>query len=127
MKTIEIGSYGEDIAVKYLKKNGYRIIARNKHLSHNELDIIAVNREYIVFVEVKTRSTQKDLYSAYGSPASAVDKNKQMRTIQAARQYLSLQKKTEKQPRFDVVEVYIEKDNGNVLKINHITNAFGIN
>ena len=124
MKTVDIGRMGEKLACKFLRKKGYRIIKTNIHLSHNEIDIIAKNKEYIVFVEVKTRSTDKELYSAYGSPASAVDKNKQFRTITAARIFLKQNNKISLQPRFDVIEVFLEKDTKKLLQINHITNAF---
>ncbi len=123
--TTEIGKWGETVAVKYLKKNGYKILHRNKHESHNEIDIIAQNSHYIVFVEVKTRSSEQDLYLSYGSPASAVDRKKQMRLIMAAKDYLSAQKYHKKQPRMDVIEVYLEQNTEKVLKINHIINAFG--
>ena len=61
MNTTEIGRLGEKLAARYLRKNGYRILETNKHQSHNELDIIAANKEWILFIEVKTRSVQADL------------------------------------------------------------------
>ncbi len=125
MSTTDIGRYGEQIAARFLKKNGYKILETNKHQSHNEIDIIAEDREFLLFVEVKTRSVGSDLYSAYGTPASAVDKRKQARTVQAARAYLHEHPNYEKQPRLDVIEIYLEKNTGKVLKIHHIPNAFG--
>ena len=126
MNTTEIGRKGEKIAARFLKKNGYKILETNRHESHNEIDIIAANREYIIFVEVKTRTVQNDdLYLPYGAPAVAVDKRKQMRTVQAAQRYLSKHPAFGKQPRMDVLEIYLEKSKGTVLKINHILDAFG--
>ena len=126
MTTTEIGRYGEKLAAKFLKKNRYKIIAKNSHQSHNELDIVAVNKEYIVFVEVKTRSVGEDLYSEYGTPAEAVTFSKQKRLISAARSFMTKNKKYyKKQPRMDVIEVYLNKENGKLLKINHFENAFG--
>ncbi|MBE6535198.1 MAG: YraN family protein [Ruminococcaceae bacterium] len=125
MSTIEIGKFGEDSATSYLKKNGYRIVDRNVHVSHNEIDIIARDKTYLVFVEVKTRSTDNSLYSDYGTPASAVTRSKQLRTLEAARKYLATTKYSRLQPRFDVLEIYIDKNERKVIKINHITNAFG--
>ena len=119
----EIGKHGEDIACKFLKKEGYKIVARNKHESHNEIDIIASNKEYIVFVEVKTRSVEDDLFNPYGTPASAVTASKQEKLIAAARSYLR-GNPTNKQPRMDVVEVYLKKGTKSVLKINHFENAY---
>lgn len=129
MTTKEIGDLGEKIAVKYLKKNHYKLLSRNLHVSHNELDIIALHKKskMVVFVEVKTRSVNDDLYSPFGTPASAVTKQKQLRTVQAARGFLHDNPKFHKyQPRFDVIEVYLSKESKTLLKINHIENAFGV-
>ena len=129
MTTKEIGDLGEKIAEKYLKKNRYKMLSRNLHVSHNELDIVALHKKdgMIVFVEVKTRSVENDLYSPFGTPSSAVTKQKQIRTIQAARGFLRDNPKFNKfQPRFDVIEVYLSKESKELLKINHIENAFGV-
>ena len=125
MSTLEIGKFGEDTATVYLKKNGYRIVDRNVHVSHNEIDIIAKDKSYLVFVEVKTRSTDSTLYSDFGTPASAVTRSKQQRTVEAARKYLATTKYTKLQPRFDVIEIYVDKNERKVININHIINAFG--
>ena len=119
----DIGVLGESIACRFLKKAGYKIIERNKHESHKEIDIIATNNDYIVFVEVKTRSVDEDLYNPYGSPASAVTFSKQEKLISAARSYLR-NNPTDKQPRMDVIEVYLKKGSQKILEVNHFTNAF---
>ena len=81
----------------------------------------------IVFVEVKARSVEDDLYSPYGPPSSAVTRQKQMRTLQAARGFLRDNPKFNKyQPRFDVIEVYLKKESKSLLNINHFENAFGV-
>lgn len=129
MKTVDIGRLGEDQAARFLKKNKFKIIERNLHVSHNEIDIIAISKKQriIAFVEVKARTVDKDLYSPFGTPASAVTKEKQRRTIEAARGYLrSNEKYFEFQPRFDVLEIYLDREDMKVLKINHIENAFGV-
>ena len=120
---LEVGRYGEEQARIFLKSKGYKIVASNKHESHKEIDIIATNKEYIIFVEVKTRSVGYDLYSPYGSPASAVNKKKQQNLINAARAYLR-SNPSRKQPRMDVIEVYLKKGTFEVLEINHFTNAY---
>ena len=126
MRCHDIGTLGENAAVRFLKKNGYRILERNRHESHNEIDVIATDREYIVFVEVKARSTDLDGYSRYGSPASFVTKPKQERLLQAASQYLQKHRRYHHlQPRFDVIEVYVEKTTEKILNVHHIENAFG--
>lgn len=124
MKTVDIGRIGEKESARFLKKNGYKILEKNLHVSHNEIDIIARDKQNLVFVEVKTRtaSAEDDFY--YGTPAQAVNKAKQQRTIQAARTYIS-QYPTTLFIRFDVIEVLLDKDSKKVTKINHIINAFG--
>ena len=129
MTTKDIGAIGENAAVKILKKSRYKILARNIHISHNELDIVALHKKsgMIVFVEVKTRSVNSDFYSPFGTPSDAVTKQKQMRTIQAARGYLNANPRLNKyQPRFDVIEVYLEKENKKIINTNHFENAFGL-
>ena len=129
MKTVDIGRLGEDQAARFLKKNKFKIIERNLHVSHNEIDIIAISKKQriIAFVEVKARTVDKDLYSPFGTPASAVTKEKQRRTIEAARGYLrNSDKYFDFQPRFDVLEIYLDREDMKVLKINHIENAFGV-
>ena len=125
MKTVDVGRLGEKLAAKYLKKQRYKVIETNVHASHNEIDIIAKNKEYIVFVEVKARTTDSTMDMHFGTPASAVTYSKQHRTVEAARQYLKRGKYKDLQPRFDVIEVYLEKSTYSVLDINHIVNAFG--
>lgn len=129
MTTKDIGDFGERLACKYLKKNRYKILENNLHVSHNELDIVALDKKhgFIVFVEVKTRSVESDLYSPFGRPADAVTKSKQKRTVEAARGFLrSCPKMNKYQPRFDVIEVYLDKESRTLLEINHIENAFGV-
>ena len=126
MTTTEIGRYGEKLAAKFLRKSRYRIIDKNSHQSHNEIDIVATYKNYIVFVEVKTRTVDIDMYSDYGTPASAVTLSKQKRLITAAKAYLSKHKKYyKKQPRMDVIEVYLSNETGKPLRINHFEDAFG--
>ena len=124
MKALETGRVGERAAAKLLRKNKYKIINKNLHVSHNEIDIIAENKEYLVFVEVKTRSVRDENDHGFFVPSQSVTKQKQQRTITAARAFLSKYKKL-RQPRFDVIEVYLNKDTNKVIKINHIINAFG--
>lgn len=128
MKHNDIGIFGEDVAAKLLKKKGYKIIGRNVHMSHNEIDVIAKNKTFLVFAEVKTRTVDSNLSSPYGTPAEAVNKAKQLRVIKAATDYIRLNPKKVKtlQPRFDVIEVYVDKS-GAVLKTNHFEDAFYLN
>ena len=122
--TTSIGRYGEDLACEYLKKQKYKILEKNFYASHNEIDIIAENKQYIIFVEVKTRSCLPSSDFSFGTPASAVTYSKQKRTLTAAQTYL-LEHPTKKAPRLDVIEIYLDKDDKSLIKINHIEDAFG--
>lgn len=123
MTTKDIGDIGEKAAAKYLKKEGYKIIERNIHISHNEIDIVAQDDEFIVFAEVKTRTADPNNTSLYGVPSSAVTLKKQGHLIEAARAYLR-KYPTKRQPRMDVLEVWLDEKQ-KVLKINYIRNAYG--
>ncbi len=113
------GKRGEDAASRYLRRRGYKIIDRNLRIRHKELDIIAENKEYIVFVEVKTHSGKRSDDGSFGSPAHAVNRKKRENTISCARSYLSSHP-CQKQPRIDVIEVWL---GGIFPKVNHIVNA----
>ena len=115
--------FRSNIACNFLKKKGFKIIARNHREAHKEIDIIATNREFIAFVEVKTRSVDDDLYNAYGPPASAVNSSKRANLIEGARAYLR-SNPTDKQPRMDVIEVYLKKGTNAVLEVNHFEGAY---
>ena len=122
--TVSIGRYGEKKALRYLKKQGYRTVARNVHCGRNEIDLIVKNKQYIVFVEVKARSFDAKDDAAANRPSLAVDTAKRERTVQAAKEYLHTNP-TRLCPRFDVVEVYLDRLDGHkVFKINHIEGAF---
>jgi len=129
--TTEIGRFGEDTAVKLLRKKGYKILERNYRAGHNEIDIIAENKEYTVFVEVKTRTEHRIYGFEYGEPAQAVNLSKQRRTVQAARAYLYKRNgddEHDRMIRFDIVEVYL-KDRAfstrpAVMKTEHMEDAF---
>ena len=128
LHNIKLGQLGEKIAADYLQKNGYRIVSKNLHVSRNEIDIIAEDSNFLVFVEVKTRSVAYQESSAYGSPGRAVNYKKRSNTVQAAKAYL-MSNYTDKQPRIDVIEVYMKERGDNsispqILSINHIRDAF---
>lgn len=95
-----LGAFGEDTACEYLKKHRYKIIGRNFTSRFGELDIIARDRKFIVFAEVKLRRDK-----SHGEAREFVTSAKQRRVIHAA-EYWLLQNPTKLQPRFDVLEVY---------------------
>lgn len=117
LSPIEKGKIGEKYTVKYLKKKGYRIRERNMRNFVSEIDIIAETKEYIVFVEVKTR-TVGQLYP----PRAAVNAEKRRKIIGAAQAYLNY-KRIKKPARFDIAEVYLAKDTCKVESINYLENA----
>lgn len=104
--TLAIGRLGEDAAVAYYEKEGYRLVGRNLHFSHQELDLVVENDTHLVFVEVKTRKQTFGEPSRFGRPARAIGKEKKQNTILAAEAYLRAHP-PHKQVRIDVVEVYI--------------------
>lgn len=110
------GAWGEETAAEYLKGKGYTIVGLNYRVRGGEIDIIAQNRRYLVFVEVKTRSDAR-----FARALEAVTPAKMQRIILAARMYLA-QNPTKLQPRFDVIEVYGAP--GSRAEIDHIENAF---
>ena len=129
LTTTDIGSFGERAAARFLKKKGYRILKTNYFAGKNEIDIIAQKRRDIVFVEVKTRTYSPLGDMPYGTPMEAVDTPKQKRTLAAASAYL-YKSKSERNPRFDIIEVYLKRQTGIfrtlvVDKICHIEDAFG--
>ena len=123
----DIGKYGEKSAARYLKKKGYRIVGKNLHFGKNELDLVAKNKEFIAFVEVKTRSYDGTQDAEAHRPALAVDMDKRLRTVQAAKAYLRAHP-VHLCPRLDVVEVYLDRQNRlKPFKIHHIEAAFAAN
>lgn len=112
MKNIINGQIGEELATELLKKKSYKILQRNYKNVLGEIDIIAKDKDYLVFVEVKFRNTRM-----FGRASEAVNKRKQHKIRQVALLYLKQKRQLESNVRFDVVEVY---DN----EINHIENAF---
>ena len=112
----KLGIKGEKFTVKFLKKNKYRILLRNMTCPYGEIDIIACNKKYIVFVEVKTRSEGQML-----APQFSVDYKKRKRIKNTANYFLR-KYKTNLQPRYDIAEVTV--DLKGKMRINYIKNAF---
>lgn len=109
-----IGLRGEDVAASYLENNGYDIMARNWRCQRGELDIVGKDGEILVFIEVKTRRTNKS-----GTPAEAVDARKQTKLRTLALHYIHQTGITAAAYRFDVVAV-----EGKAEKVTLIKNAF---
>ena len=112
MNKRKFGLAGEKIAQKYLKDNGYKILENNYYTRNGEIDIITSKDNYIIFVEVKTRTNVK-----YGKPSEAVNKTKKLHMKRSAAIFLKENNFSKFIIRFDVIEVYII--NGK-CEINHI-------
>ncbi len=123
-----VGKFGEDAAVKFLKKKKYKIIATNVHAGRSEIDIIARTKDTLVFAEVKTR-TYEEGAPVTARPADAVNKSKITYLIRGADRFCSENgsKYSDYYKRFDIIEVYLEKDASKlkVREILHFENAFG--
>jgi putative endonuclease len=114
-----LGQRGERAAARYLRRRGYRILAVGDRLKHrDELDIVAVDGQTIVFVEVKTRSS-----ASQGNPAEAVDAAKQRRLTRLALTFLKRHGLLERPVRFDVIAI-TWAPNSRRPTIVHFLNAF---
>ena len=125
--TLDIGGFGERLAVRYLRLHGYTVKERNWRTGHMELDIIAASIRTLAFVEVKTRTYTPETIGEAPPPGHAVNSEKQRLTRRAAQRYL-FEHPTKKQPRMDVIEVWLIKENDRpaprVAKIHHIKAAY---
>ncbi len=114
-----LGAFGEDAACRYLKRRRYKIIGRNYSCRFGEIDIIARNRKYLVFAEVKLRKDE-----SHGEAMEFVTPAKQRRVIAAAERWLQ-QNPTKLQPRFDVIEVYAPQGlDTKKPEIHHLEDAY---
>lgn len=111
----ELGKLGEDIATMYLLEKGYQIVDRNWIFQKKELDIVAIKDDFLVIVEVKSRSTEY-----FEHPTDAITLSKIKFLVKATQAYVDL-KDINLEVRFDVISV-IKK--GKEHKLEHIENAF---
>ena len=114
---ITLGKQGEDLAVNHLLGKGFTIIVRNYRQKTGEIDIIARDREWLVFVEVKTRKSTR-----FGQPFEAVTRKKQAQISRVALDYMNRNKLLDQPARFDVISILINK-NGKAA-IEHLRNCF---
>ncbi|NLW71443.1 MAG: YraN family protein [Chloroflexi bacterium] len=113
----EIGKIGEDLAVQYLFSQGYEIVDRNFRTEHGELDLVAKDCGQFVFVEVKTRTSQRFGYGEY-----AVNKKKLKAMIFAAETYLAEQQAAADNWRLDVIVIECSSPNA-VPDVRHFINV----
>ena len=120
MKTGKLrGAWGEALAAEYLRNKRYKILAAGYSCKFGEIDLIAADRKYLVFVEVKLRKS-----ADFAQAMEFVDRRKQDRLRLTASMYLS-QNPTELQPRFDVIEIYAPEGTATARpEIRHMEDAF---
>jgi len=114
---LRYGLLGETAARKHLKRNGLKFLTKNFRSDRGEVDLVFRDADCLVFVEVKTRSSEE-----WTRPAAAVNKERRQRLTRAALDYLRLLKNPQVKIRFDIVEVLLE--NGSVRELRHLPNTF---
>ncbi len=117
LSRIFFGRRGEDEAIKYLERRGYKILMKNYRCRLGEIDVIATEGDTLVFVEVKTRGGDE-----FGSGVESVDARKQRRIIAVSEVYMSENNLPDKAVRYDVVSIGRE---GSELSVELIKDAFG--
>lgn len=114
----QLGKHGESIAIKHLIRNGYRIIERNYRSDLGEIDIIAKDKDTLVFVEVKTRTSYR-----FGDPKYAITQKKQRKISMVALGYLKVTRQEKVKARFDVVTIAVGED---TPEVEIVRNAFNL-
>jgi putative endonuclease len=110
------GKIGEDIAVKFLSRKGYKILKRNYRYGHGEIDIIAMDKDVLIFVEVRVKFSDK-----FGSPEDSVTIKKREQLKKIASAFIQMNEVNFSECRFDVIGITFKDGKFN---INHIVNAF---
>ena len=105
------GKIGEDLACKFLKKSGYKIVEKNYRSRYGEVDIVANDSDSLCFIEVKARSSTN-----YGLPEEFVDKKKQQKIVKTTLLYLEKKNENSKNIRFDIVSVDLEARQCRLIK-----------
>ena len=111
----ELGIKGEQVATAFMKDKGYKILKRNWRINRYEIDIVAEDEDYIIFVEVKTRTSLN-----HGEPQFFVDDAKIKKIVKTADEYICSNNRLE-EARFDIIGVYKHRD---TWELNHIEDAF---
>ncbi len=115
----ELGKYGENLAKKYLLNKGYKVLAENYRSFAGEIDLIVSKKDYIIFIEVKTRTS-----SNFGLPQEAVDSKKINRIRKIAIHFLNndcFLSNLKYKKRFDVIAIFITSKKA---KLKHFKNVF---
>jgi putative endonuclease len=116
---LQRGQLGERAAKKHLRRNGLKFLTANFRSPRGEIDLVFRDRDCLVFVEVKTRSSE-----SWTRPAAAVNAKKRRRLSQTALDYLKLLRNPPVKIRFDIVEVLLQE--GAVSAVRHLPNTFAL-
>ena len=119
--TLELGEKGEDVACGFLRHHGYKILVRRFRSQSGEIYIVARHKDWLVFVEVKTRKSEQ-----FGAPSEAVDKKKQRHITKVALDYLRMLDNPPVHFRFDIVEVVMKDAASKPDDVRLIDNAFDL-
>jgi len=117
---LELGKYGEVLAINFLKKNGYKIMGKNYRSPFGEIDIIALDKDTLAFIEVKTKNS-----NLFIPPELSVNKKKQGKIIKGALHYIKGKEEKFDQYRFDVIAINTSLENGE-KKIKLYKDAFQV-
>ena len=115
---LSVGRQGEELAARYLRRRGYKILESNYRTKFGEIDLICEKKRQLVFVEVRTRSSDD-----FGGAAASVGRDKRRRLCRAAQAFIIERGLDERRARFDVVAV---KFGGRKPGIEHLADAFDL-
>jgi putative endonuclease len=116
---LQHGEVGERAARKHLRRLGLKLLTTNFRTERGEIDVVCRHSDCLVFVEVKTRSSEE-----WSRPAAAVDRERRQRLTRAALDYLHRLKNPAVKVRFDIVEVLLQ--DSQVREVRHLPNAFAM-
>jgi len=114
---LRFGELGERAAKRHLRRKGLKFLTANFRSPRGEIDLVFREQDCLVFIEVKTRSSEE-----WSRPAAAVDRERRQRLTRAALDYLRLLRNPAVKIRFDIVEVLLA--NGDVKEVRHLPNTF---
>lgn len=114
---LRVGEFGERAARNHLRRAGLKFLTANFRTPRGEIDLVMRDKDCLVFIEVKTRSSEE-----WSRPAAAVDRERRQRLTRAGLDYLRLLRNPSVKVRFDIVEVLL--DAGALREVRHLPNAF---
>ena len=114
----DIGNFGEELSIKYLEDNNYKVLDKNFRCKSGEIDIITLKNSIISFIEVKSR-----FFTSFGNPIESITYSKQLKIINSAKFYIFKNNLYNFNIKFDAIEIIFDLNSTNYT-INHIEDAF---